>query len=153
MRTSTKTEIITELCLSVDKHSCSRQRWGQLSLALRKREDALVYDALVCFLEQQAGNNIEAQQFVGSLLLHLRPEPSGDLRPILNQVLVGWNRSVEEVPWYLALAFGEDAFLRALDEVHDETDDEEIRAKTRTCRWWLQARRPRTEIHAKAEHL
>lgn len=148
---STRDEIIAELRLSVGKHRCSVQRWEQLDLILRRRDDDLVADALLSFLEQQGERDYEAQEFVGSLLLHLRPRVDRQLGQFLGRLLHGWNRSVEEIPWYLALAFGEGTLLHELDRIDAEAKDEQILAKTRACRWWLKADPSRAIPQEKAE--
>jgi hypothetical protein len=75
---------------------------------------------------------------VASLLFVLNPPTTLPL----NYLVLGlskWNLSVEELPWYLAIQFGEERFLHELDIIEQESSNNEdlIRA-IHTARRWLQ---------------
>ncbi|MGK3959306.1 hypothetical protein WMF38_40455 [Sorangium sp. So ce118] len=76
-----------------------------------------------------------AQQYAGELLTRLRPPCSGPLTNLLRSVLPNWDRSVEQLPWYLADVFGSKAIVESLDEIDRcGTID---RAQTAAVRFWL----------------
>jgi hypothetical protein len=78
------------------------------------------------------------QQLVGKLLLEFQPQcpiPIGDaIERSLNQ----WNRSVEELPWYLERCFGRHAVLEAIQKIeeNDELTNKEIE-ELKTYRYWI----------------
>ncbi|WP_437898711.1 hypothetical protein [Sorangium sp. So ce124] len=76
-----------------------------------------------------------AQQYAGELLKRLRPPCSGPLTDLLRSVLPKWNRSVEQLPWYLADVFGSKAIVKSLDEI--DRCDMVDRVQTATVRYWL----------------
>lgn len=76
-----------------------------------------------------------AQQYAGELLARLRPPCSIPLTDLLRSVLPNWNRSVEQLPWYLADVFGSKAIVESLDEI-DRCEGID-RAQTDAVRFWL----------------
>ncbi|WP_437933294.1 hypothetical protein [Sorangium sp. So ce341] len=76
-----------------------------------------------------------AQEYAGELLTRLRPPCSSPLTDLLRSVLPGWNRSIEQLPWYLADVFGSKAIVESLDEIDRcGTIDRE---QTIAVRFWL----------------
>ncbi|HEV7509945.1 MAG TPA: hypothetical protein VGS07_34050 [Thermoanaerobaculia bacterium] len=79
----------------------------------------------------------QQQALAGGILLRLRPPcplPAGEA---LRSVLGGWEVSVEELPWYLALACGEDAVWTAVTQLDAEPLDDRKRLALHTFRYWL----------------
>lgn len=141
MKTDTTTEIIFEVRKSIEQHHCSQQRHQQLKLNLSQQDPLLVGDALLQYwlTLRDPGTQFDAQQFVASLLFALNPTTSLSLPEILAG-LSGWNLSVEEFPWYLALQFGKEQVLRAVQEIETTAPDpiSLVRA-AETFRYWLKA--------------
>jgi|SRR6185312_846004 len=79
----------------------------------------------------------QQQALAGSLLLRLRPSCPLPAREAIRNVLGGWEVSVEELPWYLALACGEDAVWNAMAELEAEPLDDRKRLVLHTFRYWL----------------
>lgn len=84
-------------------------------------------------------NDFLGQSYAGKLLVQLSPPCPHVLSQVLPQLLPGWNLSIEELPFYLANTFGQDALLAALEEVDAQRSPGY--SKTRTVRYWLRARR------------
>lgn len=82
-------------------------------------------------------NDFECQQFAGLLLARLQPPCKDDLQRIVYSVLATWNLSVEELPFYLARAFGRPALLDALHDMERETRSETEQRAIATFRFWL----------------
>jgi hypothetical protein len=77
------------------------------------------------------------QELAGSLLLRLRPPCPLSPYEVIRNALTGWEVSVEELPWYLAIACGEDAVWEALQTLDAEPLDERERNALHTFRYWL----------------
>lgn len=78
------------------------------------------------------------QQYAGLILDRTNPPCQHPLGEVLRRVLPQWNRSVEQLPRYLAAAFGRDGLLAGLAEV--ERSGAVDRAKTNAVRYWLRGR-------------
>ncbi len=77
------------------------------------------------------------QALAGSLLLRLRPPCPLAAREAIRNVLDGWEVSVEELPWYLALACGDDAIWTAMTQLEAEPLSDRQRLVLHTFRYWL----------------
>jgi hypothetical protein len=77
------------------------------------------------------------QALAGSVLLRLRPPCPLPACEAIRNILGGWEVSVEELPWYLALACGEDAVWRAMSQLETEPLDDTQRLALHTFRYWL----------------
>ncbi len=69
--------------------------------------------------------------------LHLRPSPLS-LREMLDRSLSNWDKSIEELPWYMVGQFGLEATLAGFEEFEsrEELTDTE-KDKLDTMRYWL----------------
>lgn len=141
MKTDTIDEIILEVRKSVEQLQCSPQRYQQLKLNLSQKDLLLVGDALLQYwlTLRDPGTQFDAQQFVASLLFALNPTTSLSLSEILAG-LSNWNLSVEEFPWYLAMQFGKEQVLRAVQELETTASDStSLTRAAETFRFWLKA--------------
>ncbi len=78
------------------------------------------------------------QQYAGKMLVSLKPPCGHPLDDILCKLLPNWNRSVEELPNYLAMVFETDALLSALDRLDLAQSVDPV--LTNTIRFWLRLR-------------
>ncbi|MFY9826802.1 MAG: hypothetical protein WAM82_35940 [Thermoanaerobaculia bacterium] len=79
----------------------------------------------------------QQQALAGGILLRLRPPCPLPACEAVRNVLGGWEVSVEELPWYLALACGEDAIWDAMTQLEAEPLDDRKRLVLHTFRYWL----------------
>jgi hypothetical protein len=77
------------------------------------------------------------QELAGSLLLRLRPPCPLSPQEVICTALSGWEVSVEELPWYLALVCGEEAVWEAIQALDAEPLDDRQRHVLHTFRYWL----------------
>jgi hypothetical protein len=56
---------------------------------------------------------------------------------VIRHALTGWEVSVEELPWYLAIVCGEDAVWEALQTLDAEPLSNRERNVLHTFRYWL----------------
>ena len=75
------------------------------------------------------------QEYAGRILIQLNPPCGESLDDLLPRLLPGWNRSVEQLPRYLARAFGRDHVLAALDAIDSNLVPGD--SKTNMVRYWL----------------
>ena len=80
-------------------------------------------------------NALLAQEYAGHLLMKINPPCPQDLYVVLRSLLPKWNRSVEELAWYLGRVFGDDAVVRTLEAI--DRAGEVDRELTDTVRFWL----------------
>ncbi|HEV7784837.1 MAG TPA: hypothetical protein VGQ28_05840, partial [Thermoanaerobaculia bacterium] len=79
----------------------------------------------------------QQQALAGGILLRLRPPCPLPACEAIRNVLGGWEVSVEELPWYLALACGEDAIWNAMTQLEAEPLGDRPRLALHTFRYWL----------------
>jgi hypothetical protein len=77
------------------------------------------------------------QELAGSLLLQLRPPCPLTPCEVVRNALTGWEASVEELPWYLALVCGENAVWEVIQALDAEPLDDRARHVLHTFRYWL----------------
>ena len=105
--------------------------------------DHALFDALYEPFDSasEAGYTFNDQQIAGNLLLELQPACSMTAKEAIQRSLHQWNRSVEELPFYLANFFGREAVLAAVDEIAKRSDlGDQATDELRTYRFWLQAK-------------
>jgi hypothetical protein len=93
-------------------------------------------DVLLQAFVAPPANAYLAQQYAGELLTRLRPPCPRPLTDLLRSVLPNWNRSVEQLPWYLADVFGSNAIVESLDEIDRRGTVD--RVQTAAVRFWLE---------------
>ncbi|HSS77202.1 MAG TPA: hypothetical protein VLV54_10705 [Thermoanaerobaculia bacterium] len=77
------------------------------------------------------------QSLAAGLLLRLRPPCPLPAYTAIRDVLGGWEVSVEELPWYIALVCGEDAVWNAMTQLETEPLTDRERLVLHIFRYWL----------------
>ena len=102
--------------------------------------DAALFDALFDPFDSlsQTEYTFHNQQLVGKLLLELQPKCPITVQEAIERSLSQWNRSVEELPWYLERCFGREAVLDAITKIeqNDSLNSEELK-ELKTYRYWI----------------
>ena len=99
--------------------------------------EELFWGLYTAFLAPRAETRHARQELAGSLLLRLRPPCPLAPQDAVCNVLSGWEASVEELPWYLALVCGEGAVWEAIEILDAEPLDDRARHVLHTFRYWL----------------
>ena len=103
---------------------------------LRHAADQDVFDVLIaraCALDEPPDFGL--QNIAGHLLLFSKPRcPISCIEACRIVSRSEWNLSVEEVPWYLASYFGTEVVYQSVDELEEESDVQEAKAKV-TAYW------------------
>jgi hypothetical protein len=97
----------------------------------------LFWGLYAAFTAPRASGGYQRQALAGTLLLRLRPPCPLAAYEAIQQVLGTWEVSVEELPWYLAMACGEEAVWKALERLESEPLDERERLVLNTFRRWV----------------
>ncbi|MBW8873617.1 MAG: hypothetical protein JF614_01520 [Acidobacteria bacterium] len=77
------------------------------------------------------------QALAGSLLLCLRPPCPLPACEAIRGVLLSWEVSIEELPWYLALTCGEDTVWNAIAQLDAEPLSDRERLVLHAFRYWV----------------
>ena len=115
----------------------NHQALGHLRRRLRDMPDDALFDGLIAVFTEPSSDAYAAQEYAGRLLEVMNPKPQAPLDDLLPRVLPSWNRSIEQLPAYLARAFGRDAVLDALERV--DRASVVLPELTDTVRFWLRA--------------
>ena len=102
-------------------------------------DDALFYALFDPFDYSSASEyTFHDQQLAGRLLLEFQPSCPILVGEAIKRSLGQWNRSVEELPWYLERCFGREAVVNATHEIetNDNLTDENIE-ELKTYRFWI----------------
>ncbi|HEX3552903.1 MAG TPA: hypothetical protein VIA62_06710 [Thermoanaerobaculia bacterium] len=86
---------------------------------------------------RQEPRRFSNQALAGALLLYLRPPCPLPAYEALRGLLCGWEVSIEELPWYLALTCGEDAVWNAIAQLDAEPLSNRERLVLHAFRYWV----------------
>lgn len=116
--------------------------WGRREFAIlqdRFGDEALFQVLYLVFCDPDPpGNPYVHQEFAGSLLLDLSPSCPISAVEFLRTTLPNWNRSVEQLPFYVERKFGHRETIKAIESIEsDPLLSESLATKLSTCRYWL----------------
>ncbi|MEX6691055.1 hypothetical protein QTN47_26335 [Danxiaibacter flavus] len=133
----TAEDVEREILISSDKYKELRDlRIRQLIHILPKADPELVVEGVIRVFEKGAGADkySEEQEFAGRVLESVNPKSEKDLREVLLRVLKNWDKSVEQLPFWLKNNYG----IEKLKETFAELELTELETdKLRTIKWWL----------------
>lgn len=136
----TSEDVKNEIFESVDKlDKIGDLRIRQLTKILHKVNDQIIIEGIIEVFENE--KRIEKlyvdQKNAGIILqkLNLRTEVNVEL--ILNRILKNWNKSVEEIPFWLRDNYGIDTLTKAFSKLKSENLTELELDKINTMKWWL----------------
>jgi len=117
----------------------SARELEDLAAVLRKAEPLELFWGLYQSFTTQPieTRRYQQQALAGGRLLRLRPACPVAACEAIRNVLGGWEVSVEELPWYLALACGDDAIWTAMTQLEAEPLTDRQRLVLHTFRYWL----------------
>ena len=113
------------------------QQHHQLTFALKKCSDVVVYEGLLSVFLTEGEKQWDRQHLAGKLLVSVSPNPPESWSLAIRNCLSTYERSVEELPWYLARSLGRDAYLDEVRRIleHDLSSSE--RQAAETMYWWV----------------
>mgnify|MGYP003537221447 CR=1 FL=1 len=133
----TAEDVKREILISSDKHKeLGDLRIRQLIKILPKVNCEIIVEGVIKIFEQT--NNLDTysqdQEFAGKILEEINPKSEKDLKHTLLRVLRNWDKSVEQLPFWLRDNYG----LEKLKETFAELRlTEQESDKLKTIKWWL----------------
>lgn len=137
---TTPEELKNEFFKSVDMISeLGDLRIRQFIQILSKVNDEIIIEGIISIFENEDRDQTiyTDQKYAGLILKKLQPKTTIDPKVILNPILKNWNKSVEELPFWLKNNYGIETLKNALSEIEDQNVSEIITDKISTMKWWL----------------
>lgn len=116
--------------------SPNRQELDHLEILLSRLAPSECFAVLVePFSKEGSGRLVsDAQEYAGRLLLRLKPMSPYDVGTTLRLLLLKWDVSVEQIPWYLEATLGTNRLLEGLAELQGSELSEQV---ADTVKFWL----------------
>lgn len=133
-------QIFREVAESAERFGCGNPQQFKLlvSKLSQSSPEEVVHGLLLVFARSEPGSaNFQRQELAGRLLARVKPKFNIELGPTLRAVLPAYNPSIEQLPMFLAEAFGTSAVTEELLQVEAEGLSSRTHAAARTMRWWL----------------
>jgi hypothetical protein len=111
-------------------------QWPQLCDRLRKMDGGEVFHALFPIAADAQGHGPAYD--AACLLFAVEPACPIPCKEAIRALLSHWDISIEEVPWYLAGRFGEEAIRRAITELRAESLGRTERIALDTVWYWAE---------------
>ncbi|GAB3729206.1 hypothetical protein GCM10027594_11300 [Hymenobacter agri] len=129
-------DIEKEILTSVGKYQEHRsQRIKQLTYILQKADAELVVEGVIRVFERESGErNYAQQEFAGQILEIVRPTSLRNPKELLQRVLTHWNKSVEQLPFWLRENYGIDKLTEVFAQLALTAVEND---KLETMKWWL----------------
>ncbi len=118
------------------------KNWRRRELAIlqeRFGDEALFQALYLVFCDSNPpGHPLEHQSTAGDFLVDLNPSCPISAVEFLRTTLPNWNRSVEQLPFYIENQFGREATIEAIESLEADPEiSESLSTKLSTCRYWL----------------
>ena len=137
----TSEDVKNEILESVDKlDKIGDLRIRQLIKVLTKVNDQIIIKGVIEVFENEKRIEkiYEDQKNAGIILKELNPKTEINVELILNRILKNWNKSVEEIPFWLRDNYGIDNLKKAFSAMESENLTELELDKINTMKWWLE---------------
>lgn len=130
----TAEDIVREVQIASNKSGDLYLR--QLIFLLQHVSHELIVEAIIRLFEQNhSGENaFRIQEFSGRILEEIKPISEKNIYDILKRTLGNWNKSIEQLPFWLISNYGVQATHAALNDDCFSSEEDKIKA----IRWWLQ---------------
>lgn len=141
-REDIRAEVIETARRFGDRNPQEFQRLTRLAARTVPKES--VQGLLSVFSQPSVGGSTATEQELAGKVLAALPAISPSdlpLEPFLRSTLQNYDRSVEQLPRYLALVHGEQAVQGELAGLLEQALSERERAAAETMAWWLRGRR------------
>jgi len=106
---------------------------------LKNEKSSIVLDVLMSVFTETCKKNsqYQVQEVAGGCLWKLKPKYRRDFRGDIRLILHYWDVSVEELPWYFAIAVGIDVIQKEIESILGEDITEYESKKANTILYWL----------------
>ena len=116
MKTNEIQKKLADVALRYQSDILNLQPLEQFANSLQRADDVEVFHGLLTAFKESGydGDGYFRQEVAGKMFVDRRPIPDMKIEDILAITAPNYNLSVEQLPWYLALAFGRDRFRDAV---------------------------------------
>jgi len=114
-------------------------RIRQLVSILDKVNDEIIISGIIKIFKNKKRPDTEYvdQKYAGIILKRIKPKTEIDLILILKNILENWNKSVEELPFWLKENYGIGLLKKKLGEFENQNLNNIEYEKLKTMKWWL----------------
>ncbi|MCC9018985.1 hypothetical protein [Flavobacterium lipolyticum] len=137
---TTAEDFKNELLKSIDLiNQIGDLRVRQFIQLLPKVNDEIIIEGVILILENEDRDQTiyTDQKYAGLILKSLQPKTTIDSEIILKRILKNWNKSVEELPFWLKDNYGIETVKNSLSKIEDQSLSELELDKISTIKWWL----------------
>lgn len=136
----TPEDIVNEIYISSDK--CKKYgylRVRQLIRVLSEVADDILVEAVVQVFagSKRVESSFLDQEIAGRVLEERKPFTDIQLDKLIERCLAGWNKSVEQFPFWLVEVYGIGNIRAALLILENKSLSKTEREKLATMRWWI----------------
>ncbi len=127
--------VVEKVKISADKYGSSNtQQIEQVTSVLKQATDRELFFGLFSFFydPELQENNYQRQKLAGLILFKISPKCPLELDGAIYAIPKHWDRSIEELPWYLCKAFGKAAVQKFLKELLPDVKEGEIKESFKT---------------------
>ncbi|WKL47946.1 hypothetical protein Q1W71_23735 [Flavobacterium pectinovorum] len=136
----TSEDLKNEILESVDKiEEIGDLRIRQLIKILAKVNDEIIIEGVIEVVENEKRTEkiYLDQKNAGRILKELNPKTDSNAELVLNRILKNWNKSVEEIPFWLRDNYGIETLKNVFSILSDKNLTELELDKLKTMKWWL----------------
>ena len=141
----TPDDVKNEILLSSDKYdNIADLRIRQLIKILPKVPDEIIVEGVIRVFEIQDRPeklNLD-QEFAGKVLARLNPKSQMDLIELIQRTLGNWNKSVEQLPFWVVDNYGTEEVKRIFDKIQRLGLSSIEEDKLSTMCWWVGIEKP-----------
>lgn len=134
MKTETPQDIENEILSCSDKPGDLRLR--QLIQALTHVDSETIVEGVIRVFERsdRQDKTFKDQECAGQILQNLDPKTSADITQVIKRTLPNWDKSIEQLPFWLRDNYGLDKLKTAISTIKLSATDLD---KLETIKWWL----------------
>ena len=137
---TTSDDLKNEILESVDKiNQVGDLRIRQLIQILPKVNDQIIIEGIIQVFENE--NRIDSiytdQKYAGMILKKLNPKTEESISSLLSRTLKNWNKSVEELPFWLKDNYGIETVKQVFSELEKTSLTTLESEKLKTMKWFL----------------
>jgi phytoene dehydrogenase-like protein len=134
----TADDVEKEILISSDKvGDLGDLRIRQLIHILRKVNSEIIVEGVIRVFENDSRpeTHFQDQEFARKVLESVNPRSQKEIKEILTRILKNWDKSVEQLPFWLRNNYGVDKLKEAFVKLELSQFEED---KLKTIKWWLQ---------------
>ncbi|QSW90083.1 hypothetical protein J0383_04500 [Flavobacterium endoglycinae] len=137
---TTAEDIKDELFKSVDMiDKLGDLRIQQLIEILHKVKDSIIIEGIIQIFENEERTNsiYTDQKYAGLILKKINPKTEENIELLIHRVLKNWNKSVEELPFWLKDNYGFENLKKAFFDIESKGLSQLELENLKTMKWFL----------------